>query len=131
GNPVAYKWDFGVDGIESDTSVSVAPSYIFPGPGQYTVKLSAINSSGCMNTTSRLIYILDEVIDSLVKDSMVCYGEKVMLGRNDTDPLINYTWSPATSLDNPAIPNPTATVVQDQTYTVTRSSPTCYVQDNV
>src|SRR5690606_1245897 len=48
-----------------------------------------------------------------------------------TDPLINYTWSPATSLDNPAIPNPTATVVQDQTYTVTRSSPTCYVQDNV
>ncbi len=46
---ISYLWDFGDGSTSNDTN----PTHVFNGPpGQYDVKLTAINSLGCPNTTS-------------------------------------------------------------------------------
>jgi PKD repeat protein/GH25 family lysozyme M1 (1,4-beta-N-acetylmuramidase) len=49
GEPDSYKWDFG-DGtspvVPSGTSTAASPTYTFPAPGSFTVKLTATNCRG-------------------------------------------------------------------------------------
>lgn len=42
GNPTSYEWDFTNDGTVDATTPS--PSYVYPAPGKYTVKLRAKNA---------------------------------------------------------------------------------------
>lgn len=131
GNPVRYKWDFGIAGIEDDTSNAGTPSFKFPGPGKYEVKMSAYSSAGCANTSTRIVHILDDIVPGVIGDSFVCYGGQVNLSTTTSEPDISYLWMPSAGLDDPNIPNPTATVTADRTYTVRRSSVSCYVEEDV
>jgi gliding motility-associated-like protein len=49
-------------------------------------------------------------------DTIIC-GTSIQL--NTTPGFSSYSWSPATGLSNPSIPNPVATVTSSTTYTVT------------
>lgn len=130
GGAVAYKWDFGVDSRTDDTSVLKDPIYNFPGPGEYTVTLTAFNANGCSRKITRLVHILPP-LTGLLPDSTVCYGSEVKIGVNDNDPKITYIWSPTAGLDNPGISNPTAKVTSDITYKVEKHSVSCYVEGEV
>lgn len=55
----SWKWDFGVDGINSDVSTEFEPSYTFPSPGLYTVQLIVSQGVGCSDTTTQLFEIND------------------------------------------------------------------------
>lgn len=63
----SYIWDFG-DGSPTDTST--APSHTFTTPGTYTVKLIALNSNAC-NQTSDTDYITIIVDGSSVKADFI------------------------------------------------------------
>ncbi|MBI1221251.1 MAG: hypothetical protein GC180_01500 [Bacteroidetes bacterium] len=127
----SYKWDFGIDSLDGDTSVAVNPTFVFPGPGEYKIKLTAYSNAGCGNSSFRTINILPSVIDDLVKDSIVCYGDSIELSHINSEPGISYNWSPSDGLDDPTKANPYATVTKDMVYTVRKSSISCYVDNEV
>ena len=130
GNVAGYTWFFGDPTNAADSSNSKEPSYTYPGPGKYTVRLDALSNTGCRNTRSIQVYILDD-IDGLLQDSVVCYGTQIQLGDPQPDPQVTWDWQPDADLDNSKIRNPVATVKQNRTYKVFKNGPTCYVQGEV
>lgn len=58
--PMTFNWDFGVNGINSDTSNVPVPFYDYPDTGTYFVRLIAIKGTGsaaCIDTTYAYVYI--------------------------------------------------------------------------
>lgn len=47
-----YTWDFGVTGINTDTSTNPKPTYNYPDTGVYTVHLKARNDAGCEDSAT-------------------------------------------------------------------------------
>lgn len=45
-----YYWDFGIDGITTDTSTEEYPTYVFPDTGVYEVMLIVLPGSECSDT---------------------------------------------------------------------------------
>lgn len=71
-----YYWDFGVEGISSDTSNLFEPSYTYPDTGSYTVMLVANPGTECGDTTYvtvNLYYVLTADFDFVA----FCSGEPV------------------------------------------------------
>lgn len=103
-------WDFGdgniITGIEN-------PVYIFTNPGNYVVTY-AIGDGSCSDTVRKTISIntiKENII--LTPDTTICFGSVKQLR---TANALNFCWSPATFLDNPASPNPVTSATQDITY---------------
>jgi len=75
-----------------------------------------------------------EVIADAGIDRRICIGESTVLGNMDC-PItqVSYSWSPAGTLDDPSIPNPTATPVATTTYILTVTTPdgNCVLVDDV
>ena len=58
GNIVSYKWDFGVAGIDSDTSREEEPIFTFPAEGAYSITLTANPDLPCSDDTTVLFEVL-------------------------------------------------------------------------
>ncbi len=52
GTIVDWAWDFGVDGLTSDTATLQNPSYTYPAVGEYVATLTITDASGCTLTDS-------------------------------------------------------------------------------
>jgi len=109
-------------------------SYAWAGPAGYTsglqnpVFIAAANSAGnymatvkdqfgCINTASTTVAILSKpVLDVFPKSASFCMGDSVMLTATGG---INYLWTPATGLSNPAAASTYAKPATTTTYTVT------------
>lgn len=59
----SYQWDFGVPGTNTDVSTAFEPTFVFPGPGTYTVQLIVSKSQGCSDTTTQ-VFIIDEQVEA-------------------------------------------------------------------
>ncbi len=57
GTIVSWYWNFGVNGILSDTSRLQNPSFIYTLSGTYTVSLTTTSASGCTNTKTEPVQI--------------------------------------------------------------------------
>jgi len=103
--------------------------YNFTTRGIYTVQLSVFSSSACKSplvTSQKFDITLPGFI---VEDSvMVCRGESVQLSASGA---VSYLWTPSTYLNNPNIPNPIATPLEDITYTLTLQNDSCIAQRKV
>lgn len=53
GGAVSWLWDFG----DGTTSTQQNPAHVYPGPGNYTVKLVATSSAGCQDSITRMNYV--------------------------------------------------------------------------
>lgn len=52
-----YFWDFGVPGVQNDTSTQFSPTFTYPDTGTYTVKLIVNKGSTCPDSISKLVKI--------------------------------------------------------------------------
>src|SRR5262249_30300576 len=52
-----YHWDFGVTGINTDTSNIFSPTYTYPDTGIYIVKLVVNPGKPCTDTMSKPVYV--------------------------------------------------------------------------
>jgi gliding motility-associated-like protein len=88
-----YEWDFGVPDTNDDVSSDPDPCFDFPGPGTYTVTVTAYFPE-CENTaTLTETIVVPEIFELLAVDSMVyCEGESVMLSVNPTNFSMDITW---------------------------------------
>ncbi|MEM6298018.1 MAG: PKD domain-containing protein, partial [Bacteroidota bacterium] len=119
GDSPAYGWvvfeptNTGADTLL--TSEEVSPNYTFEEPGIYSVQLSVYDRILCQ----------EKVVEKQIRvfgnnvladgDTVVCESSPVQLSVTGAN---SYVWSPASTLDNPTSPNPTANPTQTTTYTV-------------
>jgi hypothetical protein len=115
-------WNFGdpTDPLAGATGPNT--SYTYPGPGQYDLTLIVFNPENpndplCTDTTVQTITIQAPVPADAGADLAVCPGGSELIGTPGV-PGLTYLWSPATGLDDATLAQPTATVTQNTTYTL-------------
>jgi len=116
-------WDFGDLTTTSDQSTLQSPSWTYPGPGVYDLTLVVFNPINpndplCTDTIIQQITVQDTVNPDAGPDAATCAGISVQIGT----PAVagwTYQWTPTTGLDNPNIAQPTASITQQITYTLT------------
>lgn len=92
----------------------------------YTVEL---NDNGCRNRDSVRVRVVDFVMLTAGNDTTVCTNDAAQLTAN-TDGL-QYSWSPAGTLNNAGILNPVATPVTTTTYQITSRIGGCTATENI
>jgi gliding motility-associated-like protein len=94
----------------SNSSIPFPEAY----PAQSTLYSLVASDGFCTDTFNQPILVLDPSTFAGT-DKLICQGESVALGFNDTIGL-GYQWSPATGLSNPNIPNPIASPLSSTIY---------------
>ena len=86
---------------------------------------------GCTNNDSVLVEVTDSVFVNAGNDSTICLTDRVQLFAQSNG--LYYSWTPAISLNNPALSNPSALPTQQTTtYTVKASiSDNCFSTDQI
>lgn len=72
-NAEFYHWDFGVVGVNNDTSDIANPIFIYPDTGLYTVTLIANPSYPCADTTVSDVLVYNDVSVDIVLDGEQCF----------------------------------------------------------
>lgn len=118
-----YRWDFGVESSEDDTSLLKDPHYQYPGPGNYQVILQVKTEQGCerFDTTDLIIY--DKPPLATTPDTLLCILNSIQLNAESVvdGNVVNgtYTWTPAYNINNANTATPTIFPKVDTAYTVT------------
>ncbi len=116
-------WNFGDPTTLADTAVGQSTSWTYPGPGTYDLTLVVYNPVNpndplCTDTTVQTITVQDTVIADAGPDVAACSGLPVQIGATAI-PGWTYQWSPTAGLDDPTLPQPTATVTSETIYVLT------------
>lgn len=74
-NSSAWHWDFGVAGIDSDTSDLETPTFTFPAPGLYTVTLIAGPGLPCADTSTTVYEAYSPVSVNFDRPAIRCPSE--------------------------------------------------------
>ncbi len=110
--PYTYTWS---NGEITQTAVNL--------PGSYSGVTVADSYGTCQDTVVVELSDPDPILVIAGNDVILCAGGTVSLGgsptaSNGSSPY-TYSWSPTTSLDDPAIANPTASVTVTTSYIIT------------
>jgi large repetitive protein len=117
-----YQWSPST-GLSSTTNDTV----IADPPATTTYTIIGTSIYGCTDTiTTTYVAVPLPVVDAGTGDS-ICIGASAQLQGSGG---LQYSWSPAGSLDNPLIANPVATPTSTTTYTMTAWSPSGQVIPN-
>lgn len=104
----------------------------FAKPRQTTsYNLLVTDANGCVSLVPDVVTItvIPPPLVNITPDTYVSPGQTIQLHAQGG---VNYLWSPPTDLNNPAIPDPIATITQDITYTVVVTTPDgCKAKDSV
>jgi hypothetical protein len=73
------------------------------------------NNNGCFDTANVTVTVRIPPTATVTPDTTICAGSSVQL---EASGGINFEWSPAATLSNPAIPNPIASPLETTTYQV-------------
>ncbi|MFW5760290.1 MAG: gliding motility-associated C-terminal domain-containing protein, partial [Cyclobacteriaceae bacterium] len=108
-----FKWDFG-NGVTSTKKDSILVTY--EEPGTYPVKLTATDINTCVrqDTAYGEIKVFDQQF-SAAPDDTICYGDNIRLYATGG---VSYEWSPAESLDDAFLAQPTASPDTTTSYLV-------------
>ncbi len=125
-----YKWTPDT-GLNNDTIPN--PTATVTSDITYTVTVTTPN--GCSATDEMRVIVSPLTVDAGNDKTIVCDGTAQLIADSANYTGIGnlkYKWIPETGLNNDTIPNPTATVTSDITYTVTVSTPNgCSATDEV
>ena len=111
------KWNFG-DGNSAISTYN--PTNVYPSQGNYDVEMIVIKGA-CSDTVRKNITV--SVVNGniiLSADTIICPNGSLKI---QTKPALGFCWSPATYLDNPNSPNPTASPLQNIKYYYTAEIP--------
>ncbi|MDI3321660.1 gliding motility-associated C-terminal domain-containing protein [Pinibacter soli] len=92
--------------------------------------LKVTDANNCSNKDSITVNVVAVPTVAMSKDTAICSGSSIVLKTQATS-TNKYDWSPATTLDNPSIANPTAKPAAKTTYTVKASNEGCAANGQV
>ncbi|MBL0357241.1 MAG: gliding motility-associated C-terminal domain-containing protein [Chitinophagaceae bacterium] len=129
GNVTGWRWNFGVNGVTSDTSNLKTPAFTYSNPGSYTIKLIVSNTFGCTDSTTREVIIKDNpALSVFPKDTTYCSLDSVMLKATGTG---IFSWSPATNIINANTATPTVFPAVATNYTAKLNADGCTSSETV
>jgi len=71
----SYSWDFGVPNITTDVSTAFEPTYNYPGPGVYNVRLIVNPGWPCTDTSIQVFQVYEQMhVNYTVPDSVCIVG---------------------------------------------------------
>lgn len=114
-----WHWDLG----NGETQLQQDAAHQYADTGYYPARLYAISVDGCQSPVADVPVTVTAVYARAGSDTIVANGQPLQLQSQWNAPRLQYTWSPATGLTNPSIPNPIAVLHKDQTYRLTLTSP--------
>jgi len=97
-----------------------------PGTTKYIVQL---DDNGCINRDTVQVRVVDFVTLSAGADTVICLTDSVRLSA--TGDGLHYSWTPASTIGNPNIPNPMARPASTTTYQVVATIGRCTATDDV
>ncbi len=109
--PGPYAWNFG-DG--SPVSGEQSPAYAYTADGVYNIELSVTDVNGCKSVLTKSVAILN-FMPGVINSDTVCYGNSIQLSALGGT---GYSWTPATSLNDPNNPSPIASPLETTVYSV-------------
>jgi len=92
---ISYSWDFGVEGLQNDTSSAGSPVYQYDEPGSFKVRLIASNETGCADTIVKTAGIPEQPVATIVHDA-ACAGKTVQFSTKSsggTGNIIAWNWN--------------------------------------
>ena len=129
GNITRYTWLFG----DGTNSIAASPKKTYSAAGDYTVQLFIQDNSGCSSDTiKKVLHIYDKPNISAGPDMTTMAAVPVQLKANAGPGITQFSWSPASLLNDASVLQPTATLMKDQQYVLTAAGPgNCYAADSV
>ncbi len=98
-------------------------------PTSTTTYYVNLDLSGCVNTDSVRVRVVDFVSLSAMPDTTICLSDPVQL--SVVSDGLQYSWTPAATLNEPLVSNPIATPAGTTTYQVTARIGNCSATDDV
>ena len=134
GDTWSFNWDFGKDAVPPSSTAENPTGVKYYSGGSKTITFT-ISDANCTNTFTDAVTVS---INSLPVadaglDTIICANRSVMIGTTE-DTTNSYSWWPATTLNNGAIAQPTASPEAEITVyhlTVTNKSTSCVNYDSV
>ncbi|HSK12298.1 MAG TPA: PKD domain-containing protein, partial [Phnomibacter sp.] len=126
----SWRWDFGNQLTQNDTSRLRNPTYTYPAPGIYNITLRATSTIGCDKTITKPLDVLDRPLLTMAfKDTLICSIDSLQLRAIGSG---NFSWTPATGrIFNTNTATPTVYPLTTTTYTVTLNDRGCIATDTV
>lgn len=92
---IDYHWDFGVNGVSSDTSNIFAPTFTFPAGGTYDITLSGGSSAICKDTVVETITVNELLSISFTSNDSLCITDNSFdfNGQMTGPPLTQFLWN--------------------------------------
>lgn len=121
-NAFSYSWDFGVPGINSDTSDLANPTFTYPDTGTFTVTLITNKGTICADTATIPALVYPDVIPGFTFSEPACVGAPIQF--TDTSTMtygVGHSWQwtfGAVGVNNATIPNPVRSYSLPGTYNV-------------
>ena len=99
GAPNSWHWDFGVNGIISDTSIVRNPVYTYTESGDYIATLIVSSSKGCIDTITGTVSIVDKPTLTVTNDTLICSVDNLQLNAA-ASAAGTVVWSPNYNINN-------------------------------
>lgn len=123
GSISSWTWDFGDSTVTTDTSSLQNPSYQYPGPGSYTVKLNITSSKGCSATDSSTVTVNKKpYIYVPFTDTLICSIDSLPLTVQTSGSV---RWSPNYNITGTTLNNPIVFPKDTTTYKVVVTDKGC------
>lgn len=113
-----WHWDLG----NGETALTPNLNYTYPQGGSYKASLYSVSTDNCISDTVTLPVEITDLQLSVGRDTLVATGQPLQLNAIATGNNLQYSWQPATGLDNSHIADPLASLQLDQTYYVSVTS---------
>lgn len=90
-----YYWDFGVPGVDNDTSHEFNPTFTYPDSGIYVVTLYVNKGTTCSDSISRFVKVYPKLISKFSAPSRICPGDTVQFLDSSTSTynITNWVWN--------------------------------------
>ncbi|HEU4471848.1 MAG TPA: PKD domain-containing protein [Flavisolibacter sp.] len=123
----SWRWDFGDNLTNEDTSRLQNPTYIYPSNGNRNVRMIVTSSKGCIDTVFKEVPIVDRPPISIIpKDTLICNGDDVQLQAvgNGT-----FSWRPNANISGGNTATPTVSPTTTTSYIVELNDNGCLNYD--
>ncbi|HHG85904.1 MAG TPA: hypothetical protein ENJ82_14245, partial [Bacteroidetes bacterium] len=112
--PFTYQWS-GSGGINANIhNTDSCFNHQYPSAGLYPYSLTITDSIGCTATFTDTVFIPNNVLANAGPNDSTCSNQPIVLGPlPQANPNLSYHWIPAFGLNNPLLPQPTATIANN------------------
>jgi len=124
-----WRWNFGDEAVQNDTSRLQNPTYKYPNAGNRTATLEVKSNKGCSGTVQVVIPVADKPSLTLpFRDTLICSIDTLPLRAIGSG---NFSWSPNYRIINSNTPNPLAYPQDSTVYYVDLDDNGCKNRDSI